>query len=69
MKSIRDKKSWTDAYKSAADSYADLKVLVDFYQAGEGTEEELDRHYKESLKHIEDLEFRKCWAERKTSSA
>lgn len=58
MKSIRDKKSWTDAFKLAADSYADLKVLVDFYQAGEGTEEDLDRHFKESLKLIEDLEFR-----------
>jgi peptide chain release factor 2 len=58
MKSIRDKKSWTDAYKAGADSFADLKVLVDFYQLGEGTEEELDRHYKETLRLVEDLEFR-----------
>jgi len=58
MKSIRDKKSWTDAYKNAADSYADLKVLVDFYQLGEGTEDDLDKHSKETLRLIEDLEFR-----------
>lgn len=58
MKSIRDKKSWTDAYKAAVDSFADLKVLVDFFQMGEGTEEDLTRHYTETLRLIEDLEFR-----------
>jgi peptide chain release factor 2 len=58
MKSIRDKKTWTDAYKTAVDSFADLKVLMDFYQTGEGTEEDLDKHYKETLRFVEDLEFR-----------
>lgn len=58
MKSIRDKKSWTDGYKAASDSFADLKVLTDFFQVGEGTEEDLDRHYKETLRLVEDLEFR-----------
>jgi peptide chain release factor 2 len=58
MKSIRDKKSWTDAYKLATESYADLKVLVDFYQLGEGTEEDVDRHGAETLRIVEDLEFR-----------
>ena len=58
MKSIRDKKSLTDAYKAAVDSFADLKVLVDFFQMGEGTEEDLTKHYTETLRLIEDLEFR-----------
>ena len=58
MKSIRDKKSWTDAYQAAVDSFADLKVLVDFFQMGEGTEEDLTKHYTETLRLIEDLEFR-----------
>jgi len=58
MKSIRDKKSWTDAYKAAVDSFADLKVLVDFFQMGEGTEEDLTKHYTETLRLVEDLEFR-----------
>ena len=58
MKSIRDKKTWTDAYKAAADSFADLKVLVDFFQMGEGTEDEIDKHYQETLQLVEDLEFR-----------
>jgi len=58
MKSIRDKKTWTDAYKAAADSSGDMKVLVDFYQMGEGTEEDLEKHYRETIRLIEDLEFR-----------
>ena len=58
MKSIRDKKTWTDAYRAAADSSGDMKVLVDFYLMGEGTEEDLEKHYKETIRLIEDLEFR-----------
>jgi peptide chain release factor 2 len=58
MKSIRDKKLWTDAYKASATSFADLKVLVDFFQMGEGTEDEIDKHYKETLRLVEDLEFK-----------
>ena len=58
MKSIRDKKSWTDAYQAASDSFADMKVLMDFFQLGEGTEEDLDKHYKDTLRLVEDLEFR-----------
>jgi peptide chain release factor 2 len=58
MKSIRNKKLWTDAYKSATDRFADLKVLVDFLQMGEGTEDEIDKHYKETLRLVEDLEFK-----------
>jgi peptide chain release factor 2 len=58
MKSIRDKKLWTDAYKAGANSFADLKVLVDFFQMGEGTEDEIDNHYKETLRFVEDLEFK-----------
>jgi peptide chain release factor 2 len=58
MKSIRDKKVWTDAFQAAFDSFMDLQVLMEFYQDGEGTEEDLDRHYAETLKLVEDLEFR-----------
>ena len=33
-------------------------ILLDFYSQGEGSEEELDKHFKETLTIIEDLEFR-----------
>jgi peptide chain release factor 2 len=58
MKSIRDKKAWTDAFRKTYESYTDLQILLDFYLAGEGSEEDLDRHYAETLKLVEDLEFR-----------
>ena len=58
LKSIRDKKIWTDAYEKAVASHDDLAVLWDFYIQGEGGEEDLEKHYAETLRLIEDLEFR-----------
>ena len=58
LKSIRDKKIWTDAYEKAVASYDDLAVLWDFYIQGEGGEEDLEKHYAETLRLVEDLEFR-----------
>jgi peptide chain release factor 2 len=33
-------------------------VLYDFYQSGEGNEADLEKHYQQTMKLIEDLEFR-----------
>jgi peptide chain release factor 2 len=38
-------------------SYEDLTVIFDFYQAGEATEEEIDRQVEKTIKVIENLEF------------
>ena len=58
MKSIRDKKSWTDAFRKAQDSYEDFMVLYEFHIHGEGSEADVDKHYEETISLIEDLEFR-----------
>lgn len=58
LKSIRDKKRWTDSYMAATDSYADLQVLWDFYIQGEGSEEDLDNQHAAVLQKVEELEFR-----------
>lgn len=58
MRSIRNKKFWTDAFDKANRSLEDLKVIVEFYDAGESTEEELEEHYLQTLNLVEDLEFR-----------
>jgi len=58
LKSIRDKKIWTGAYKNGQASYEELIILWDFYSEGEGSEEDLDKHFKETLTIIDDLEFR-----------
>lgn len=58
MKSIRQKKNWTEAFGKVDSSIEDLAVLFDFYKAGETTEEELDANYQQSLVLLEDLEFK-----------
>ncbi len=57
MKSIKAKKIWTKAYKATENSVDDLLVINEFYNNGESSEAELDDQYKETLKHIEELEF------------
>jgi peptide chain release factor 2 len=59
MRSIKEKKAWTRAYRETAASFEDLKVIFDFFEQGEGTEQELDVQYKKCLQHIENLEFMK----------
>ena len=58
LRSIRDKKIWTEAYKSGQSSYDELKILWDFYIQGEGGEEDLEKQFQEALKLVENLEFR-----------
>ncbi len=57
LRSIKDKKKWTTAYEKAKSSYDDLVIIFDFFNEGEGTEKELNKHYLETLKLIENLEF------------
>lgn len=58
MKSIRQKKVWTEAYDNVNRSIDDLGVLFEFFKAGEVEETEVDHHYKQSMNLLEDLEFR-----------
>jgi peptide chain release factor 2 len=58
LRSIRDKKLWTGAYKAALSGYDDLKIIWDFFVQGEGSEQDVDKHYQAVLKLAEDLEFR-----------
>ncbi len=58
LKSIRDKKLWTDAYVNALDSFGDFKVMAEFFEAGEATEAELETQYKSTLQLIDNLEFK-----------
>ncbi len=46
------------AYDTAESAIADLEVLLEFFDAGEATEEELDHKYEECLHIIDDIEFR-----------
>lgn len=44
-------------------SFEDLQVLLEFYEAGEASEEELNKAYLATLKLVEDLEFRNMLSE------
>ena len=59
MKSIQEKKSWTDAFAEVKRSCDDLHVMWDFFSAGDATDEEIEKQYAETLKHLEKLEFKK----------
>ena len=50
---------WTDAYDKVTKQLDDLEVLNEFHEAGDVSEEELDREYISSARAIEELEFKK----------
>ena len=54
---MRSLKKWVDDYEEVQESYEDLEVILEFFQAEESTEEELDQKYKDCVQQIEDLEF------------
>jgi peptide chain release factor 2 len=58
VKATRLKKIWTDAYANTQSEVDDLAVLFEFYQLGEGTEEEVETAYQHALTTVDELEFK-----------
>ena len=56
LKSISRLKGWTNAYKEVETAVEDLKVLNEFFQEGEASEEELDEQFASALTLTEALE-------------
>lgn len=50
---------WTLAYESVSGKIDDLETLFEFLEMGESTEEEVETEYKNVLKALEELEFKK----------
>ena len=59
LKNIRIKKVWTDAFDRVSKLVEDLEVLNEFHDAGDVSDEELDRDFAKTEKAIEELEFKK----------
>jgi peptide chain release factor 2 len=59
MRETRSLKSWTDRYDEIETRLGDIETLQEFLEMGEGSEEELDTEYKEVVKILEELEFKK----------
>ncbi|MFM7015353.1 MAG: peptide chain release factor 2 [Bacteroidota bacterium] len=58
LKNINLKKEWTNAYQAVRSAVDDLAVLFEFHKEGEATEEEVDAAHLQTLKLLEDLEFK-----------
>lgn len=58
LKVVRNIKVWTDNYTDVASFVEDLQVLFDFCKEGEATEEEVVQQYEETIKKMDDLEFK-----------
>ncbi len=50
---------WTDAYDAVSKQLDDLEVLIEFHDAGDASEEELNNEFKKVAKSVEELEFKK----------
>ena len=58
LRSIKQKKNWTDAFAAVNKAVEDVSVLYDFYKEAAATEQEIDAEYARVVKLIEELEFR-----------
>jgi len=57
MKELKSHKNWLGQYQKVATAVEDLEVLYEFLKEGEGTEEEVDNRYDQTVELIEDVEF------------
>jgi peptide chain release factor 2 len=57
LKSIKVKRNLTKRFDEVQSGCDDLKVLFDFYEEEEATEQELTDQYQRTLRLVEDLEF------------
>ncbi len=58
LKQIQMQKSWTDAYARLNRSMDDLLLTHDFFKQGDATAEELDTQYGQTIKLLQELEFK-----------
>jgi peptide chain release factor 2 len=58
MKKIKSNKQWVDQFNDTKSQVEETEVLYQFYQDGEGTEDEVNANFNEALKAIDDLEFK-----------
>ncbi len=58
MKEIKIHKSWVGKFERVKTILEELEILSEFQKEGEATVEEVSQQYAETLKAVEDLEFR-----------
>lgn len=55
---MKIKKGWTSSYESLSGAVDDLNTLYDFYKSGDATEEETQEQFNQTLKLLEEIEFK-----------
>lgn len=58
LKELKSHKRWIEQYEALRTSVEDLGVLIEFYEEGEASEEEVDSKYYQVSEQVEDVEFR-----------
>ncbi len=58
MKSIKSKKKWVEDFNTAKTLVGDLEVLIEFSEAGEVDDSEVETQLEKALLAIENLEFK-----------
>lgn len=58
MKKMRVKKGWVEDYEKVKTQLEDLKVLMEFHEMGETTDDEIKKHYQKAMTFLEELEFK-----------
>lgn len=58
MRDIKLHKGWASKFTGLESIIGDVDILYEFYQEGEGTEEEVEQQYKKAFLKLEDVEFR-----------
>lgn len=58
LHAIKSKKVFTDQFDTVVNSIEDLQVLLEFFQSGDASEQELEEQYQLALSLVGDLEFK-----------
>ncbi len=63
MRFIQSKKQWVDDFNKGKNLIGDLEVLIEFFQEGDVTEQEVTAQYEKAINLIEKLEFKNMLSE------
>ncbi len=58
LHAINNKKVWTDGYQKAVSAIEDAGIMLEFFQAGDAPQHDVDLAYADALAQLEELEFK-----------
>jgi peptide chain release factor 2 len=63
MKKLKSKQKWVKDYEEAVRSVQDLEIMLEFFQEGEISEEEVQNQFSAAQEWLENLEFKNMLSE------